>query len=480
LALGAMLVAASARAADAPKAVVLTHGVASGDVTATSAVVWGRCDGPAALRVRLRAADGAERSAEALGAADHDFTAKVRFDALAPDTAYHYEAACARDGAPQTGPAVSGEVRTAPASDTARAVRFAWSGDVGGQNVCRDKGEGYTVFDRVGEQHPEFFLGLGDMVYADDPCRPVGRYRNAQVPGPPASLDLAGFWSHWRYNWEDPHLRRLLASTPYYGVWDDHEIANDAGPMDDESPRAPGRHLLPLALHAYVDYQPMTVGDDHRLYRSIRWGKHVELFLLDTRQYRDSRNAIDDPAHPKTMLGAAQRQWFLDAVERSDATWKIVVSSVPLSIPTGSYKGARDGWANGDDRTGFENEALAILRSLHEHKVRNQLWITTDVHFTTGFRYTPFADDPGFVVYEITTGPLNAGVLPRYDLDATLHPERLFLFGPPDPLKVASYDEAKHWFNFGVVDVAADGALVVTIVTAKGEKVQKLGLPVAP
>ena len=69
-------------------------------------------------------------------------------------------------------------------------------------------------------------------------------------------------------------------------------------------------------------------GDPHRLYRKIRYGADVEVFLLDTRQYR-SRNADQDgPA--KTMLGARQLRWLLDELQASDATWKVIVTSVPV------------------------------------------------------------------------------------------------------------------------------------------------------
>ena len=46
-------------------------------------------------------------------------------------------------------------------------------------------------------------------------------------------------------------------------------------------------------------------------------GKHVELFILDTRQYRDANFAIDDSVKPKTMLGREQLVWLKDKLTRS-------------------------------------------------------------------------------------------------------------------------------------------------------------------
>ena len=100
-----------------------------------------------------------------------------------------------------------------------------------------------------------------------------------------------------------------------------------------------------------------------------------------------------------------------------------------MSIPTGfPATGGRDGWANFGGPTGFEQELLDILRFMEQHGIRNNLWITTDVHFAEAFRYRPFAADPAFAVHELVTGPMNAGIFPSADVDQTLNPQ--VLFGP--------------------------------------------------
>ncbi len=451
----------------------LTHGVAAGEVTETSAVVWARCDGAATLHASLQPVEGGPAQTKRIAVdGTRDCTGRLAFDQLAPGTTYAYRAWCgAEDQKPAGAADARGVFHTPPDPSGAHPVRFAWGGDVGGQNACRDQVLGYPIFDRLRSEKMDFFLGLGDMVYADDDCQPTGRYKNAQVPGPPPAVDVPGYWAHWKYNRDDEALRRFMAETPYYGVWDDHEIANDAGPHDDIAARAPGVHLLPLARTAFLDYQPLVLpyDDPTRLYRRVRWGKHLELFLLDTRSYRDANSQVDDAAHPKTMLGDAQRAWLLDALVTSDATWKIIVSSVPLSIPTGNPNG-RDGWANFEQNTGFEHEALAIVSFLHDRKLRDVVWLTTDVHFATGFRYRPFPADPSFTMLEFTSGPLNAGVIMQLYMDSTLNPERLFAYGPES---IANFDEAQRWFNYGVVEVDTSGRLVLRIVNGLGKTVYR-------
>jgi alkaline phosphatase D len=454
----------------------ITHGVVAGDVRAESATLWARGAGTGVLHVRL--SGGAHRSIPPIGlSAAHDFTGQVPVSGLEPDTQYRYRA-WVSGGSPgrARGPEVDGSFRTAPRSDDGQAIRLAFGGDISGQNVCRDAAEGIPIAATIEDWDPDIFVGLGDMIYADDVCLPVGRYGNAQIPRDQAqATDPAGFWAHWRYNRADPNLQSLLASSAYVGVWDDHEVLNDFGPLTDTrgtSPYDPTVHLMPLGRQAFLDYTPLLRdgSDANRLYRSIRYGRHLELIVLDTRQYRDANSASDDPTDPKSMLGADQLDWLKSTLAASTATWKVVVSSVPMSIPTGfPPTNGRDGWANFDQTTGFENELLDILRFAQQQDVDDLVWITTDIHFAEAFRYTPFADAPDFDVIEIATGPMNAGIFPNRDFDTTLVPDRLVFVGPPSAADVTTWDAAKTWFNFGTLEVDADGTLTAAIVDTGGD-----------
>lgn len=459
----AALLAGCAAVARSDSKPVLTHGIASGEVTHDSIALWARCVGGDAVPLRLHGG-GADITAALQVSAASNWTGSVRIAGLQPATPYQYTIDC---GAP-----AHGRFHTAPLPDTPARARIAWGGDIGGQNVCRDAADGYGIFDRVAEANPDFFIALGDMVYTDNACEKTGRYGNAQVPGPPEAFDLETFREHWSYNRSDRHLQALTAQTPYVGIWDDHEIRND-GAASDDLREGSGIHLFPLALRSFREYLPMPPppDDPNRLYRALRWGRHAEIFVLDTRQYRDRNDAPDLPGKGKTLLGEQQLEWLLRSLKQSNATWRIVVSSVPLSIPSGKGPRARDGWSNDGGNTGFESEATAILRDAAAHEMHNLVWITTDVHFATGFRYRPFETTPGFVLHEFVSGPLNAGVFPRMDLDPTFRPERLFFWGPESSSDIGSYQEALGWFNFGLLDIDRAGNLTVSIVNGRGEPV---------
>ena len=461
---------AVARPAGHPASAV-THGVVVGEVSQHSALLWARGDGRGLLRVSL--SGGPHRHVPpVLVKARDDFTGQVRLRGLAPSTTYDYEVRL------DDGPAAEGSFRTPPAGNDRAAVKLAFGGDVAGQNVCRDATEGFPIFDTIGDQHPDVFVGLGDMIYADNACTATGMYGNAQVAGDlgPAT-DLAGFWAHWRYNRADAGSQRLLGSTSYVGVWDDHEVINDFGPLTDIGPSPPypaGVHMAPIGRRAFLDYTP--VASAPRLYRSFRWGRNLEIFVLDTRSYRDLNSAVDDPQHPKTMLGRAQLEWLKNSLRRSNATWKVIVSSVPMSIPTGfPAANGRDGWANFDQNTGFENELLDILGFMRDQRIDNPIWITTDVHFAEAFRYLPFPQDPDFVVHELATGPMNSGIFPTANVDGTLNPQ--VLFGPAPAAFPTDYTQAKAAFNFGTLEVGADGELTTQVINTAGQSLFSLTLP---
>ena len=236
----------------------VTHGAIVGDVTASSALLWARADQEAALNVALSGGRHRDR-ANARARAEDDYSARVPLDGLASATTYRYRAWFSR-GADRSshGPAVKRSFRTAPSKDAPASLRLAFGGDLAGQNVCRDAPEDFPIMKTVRARRPDVFVGLGDMVYADDACSEVGRYGNAQVPGDfgPAA-DLPTFWAHWRYTRADARLQRLLQGTDYVGVWDDHEVVNDFGPLTDtrsEPPYTPGVHLLPIGLRAFINH----------------------------------------------------------------------------------------------------------------------------------------------------------------------------------------------------------------------------------
>lgn len=415
--------------------VPLPQGVASGDVTSRTAHIWFRTSGPA--RVELEwAPDG--RGAELTGtralttSPEQSFTATVSIDNLQPATSYRYRVTARRSVALSTGQIVeetgSGTFRTAPADTRSEPVMFAWSGDLGGQKRCRDLWSGYPIFDRILQVKPDFFIMLGDTIYADDTCPSP-----PNVPGADfVASTLEQYRTKHRYQRGSAALQRFLEAIPVYTIWDDHEVRNNFSGLADPQMSA-GRQ-------AFLEYWPIgTPADDPaRLYRSFRRGADAEVFILDTRQYRDLNAKPDGLA--KTMLGTAQREWLIDSLDRSPATWKFIVTSVPLSNPKGGtvQVPGNDSWVGAMDGTGFHTELRAIIHALSKRQVRNVIWLAGDVHYTQVNAYDPNNDGTADF-HEFIVGPLSAA--PGQPL-------------PPDPaFKPATLHSEGGFYNFGVITV---------------------------
>jgi alkaline phosphatase D len=407
MALVLLLLAASAGAAEEPGLLVTV-----GEITDTTALLWTRGVAWGRVAVRFSPIGAAtERQDEIKVSPAGNLTGRLVLGALKPATRYRYTAS-------QNGQDAHGEFVTAPSPGDAAPVRFAWSGDLGGGDTCRPLG-GYPIFRTLARFPVDFFLFVGDTVYADVACGGPDR-----VPGYDfVARKLPDFWAKHRYNREDPAVQAYFRLVGVYAIWDDHEVRNNFSGSTDR--------LMETGRRAFLDYFPIASNPEEpgRLYRKFSWGRLLDLFILDTRQYRSPNTDLDGPR--KTMLGTAQRRWLIDGVTGSPATWKIVVTSVPLSVPTGGKN--HDSWSNAnilgfpeENGTGFASERDAILRVFRQRGVKNLVFLSADVHHAELIRHHP---TPEWSFHEFIAGPLSATLGRPRPLDMGLNPRTLFAVG---------------------------------------------------
>jgi alkaline phosphatase D len=480
----AVLGAHAFRGADAASpALSITHGVASGDVTATTAVIWARASGPARMYVEVDTdpifskSKKVKKKEYADATAGTDFTAQLTLTDLEPNTTHYYRVwlTAANAELKHAGDGIGGEsgtFTTAPAIHESRPrISFTVGADVAGQNFCRNAATGgYTIFASMQALRPDFFMANGDMVYQDAECKadgPDGPGGWQNIPGDFKSIadptvdwtNVTDVWNtfvaHWQYNRADPYSQAFFKAVPMIAQWDDHEVINDFGAAwsywnSANVNRAGYPNITDAGLRTFLAYSPMNrdAVEPKRIYRSIRYGQDLEIFLLDARSYRDRNDLPDTVANNKQMLGRDQIDWLVSGLQRSNATWKVVSSAVPVSIPTGSVQFGRDSWANLDaEPSGFERELLGMLARFDAIDVKNLVFIATDIHFPTSMAYTIDADGDGDQLrfHEFVNGPLNGVRNPVRAPDPAANPTVLYAEG--------------GLFNFGYVEVAtqADG-----------------------
>jgi alkaline phosphatase D len=491
----------------------ITHGIASGDVTDQSAIIWSRVnDQPAQMNVEYdtNANFTNPLSKTAQANSTTDFTAHAKLDGLKPDTQYYYRVWFTGSDVENNNinsnnnlSATSniaeqievGTFRSAPSSNmttNSSLISFIWSGDLGGQNYCRKADDGgYSIFKSMQSLNADFFIANGDMIYADGACPAQGPITNnstsnqtttwTNIPGDFKSLaDPSVDWNnipevrsifleHWKYNRNDTYSKDFLRNISMYTQWDDHEIINDFGSKWPywslfSVNREGYPNIAKEGRNAFLYYSPLDRDNsnddnnnyiandrDNHIYRSFNWGKDLDLFLIDARSYRSQNHLADTPDSNKTMLGEEQLQWLKQELSNSNATWKVISSDVPISIPTGSNASilGRDGWANGNETnnysyyTGFERELTDLFTLIDEQDIKNIVFITTDVHFPAFIRYNFDLNNDGNMteIHELVSGPLSAFRLgvPFPLLDETFNPSLLYGEG--------------NIFNFGYIRI---------------------------
>lgn len=432
------------RVADRPR---VTDGVCSGDVDASSAVVWSRCDRTARMMVEWSENDrfsSPRRQVGPVTGPESDHTAKLLLRDLPPGRRLFYRV-CFEDRQGLAGDWETGSLVTA-GTGTGRdpGVHFVWSGDTCGQGYGIDEARGgLRTYAAMLEQDPQFLVHSGDTIYADDALVPEVRlpdgtlWRNRVTEAKSKVAEtLEDFRGNHRYNLLDAHVRRFHARVPVFPQWDDHEVVNNWYPGETLAVASGYRArevdlLAARSRRAFFEYQPIRSHPGQRIFRRVRRGSLCELFFLDLRSYRSPNGPNRQPMRgPDTeLLGTAQLAWLKESLAASSATWKFVCSDLPLGLVVRDGPEAFENAANGDGPAlGRELELASLLRHLRDHRVRNVVWLTADVHYCASHFYDPararFTDFDGF--WEFVSGPLHAGTFGPGILDDTFGPQVRF------------------------------------------------------
>lgn len=255
--------------------------------------------------------------------------AMVEVSGLLPDHTYAV-VAYAPDGVRRS---ASSRFRTALAAAASRVVRF------GATSCLGSYGAPWESLTRVAAQKLDFFVLLGDTIYADEGLAPAGDWEG-----------------HWTDALSTAGLRDLTASTSVVATWDDHEVS-DGFPEEyaDEG------------TAAFYRAMPVRLGPDGGLYRKVQWGSVADVFVLDCRSLRSGTS----------YLGEAQTAWLMGELAASTARFKVIANSVPIT----DMDDVLFGVANSDGWSEYPEARAEILDFIADNAISGVLWITGDVHW---------------------------------------------------------------------------------------------------
>ena len=346
----------------------------------------GACPGAAGkIRVRYGTAEDLTHAVTTDWAAvekSGDYAHPFQLNNLEPATTYFYAvettdlAGVAKHGVRR------GVFTTAPVADVAAPVRLAF---INCQKFhTREQPEGFEVYESIHKLKPSFVVFTGDNVYYDSD-RP-----RAVTP------DLARY--HWQRCYSLPRHVKLLSSVGTYWLKDDHDSHSDDAFPQRQKPIM-GDFTFAEGLEIYRQQVPID-----QPYRTVRWGRDLQIWLMEGRDFRSANSAAD--GQDKTIWGTEQKAWLKKTMLESTATWKLLLSPTPLVGPDRANKG--DNHAN----VAFAHEGNELRQWFSQHIGNRFFWVNGDRHW----QY--HSVDPATGVNEFSVGAAsdgNAGGTPGYD-----------------------------------------------------------------
>ena len=326
---------------------------------------------------------------------NRDFTRQFGLLQLRPNTEYSVKVESRSCQSGPAGQTVSGRFRTAPPAEQSARVVFTVS--TGQGYGSRNHEGGYRIYLEMLKLKPSFFVHTGDIVYYD---------RNDTVGYKVESLGLAKTEALARYHWQRtyslPNNVLFHRQVPAYFMKDDHDTwQNDCWP--DMQPENMGTFTFEPAIGLFQNplqqMQPENMGTftfeqgqaifleqvpmGASTYRTRRWGKDLQVWMVEGRDFRSANTDPDGP--DKTIWGEKQKAWFKQTVGESDATFRVLISPTPLVGPDRSNK--NDNHSN----KGFTHEGDQLRAFIGSQKnmvvvCGDRHWQYVSVHPTSGVR----------------------------------------------------------------------------------------------
>ena len=347
-----------------------TLGVASGDVTQDSVVLWTRlapeplaADGgmdqvATPVRWELFQDEGMRqlvRQGEELAVPLLAHSVHVDIQGLEPEREYWYRFS--------TGSYTSqpGRTKTLPAAGSRPAsVRFVTAS-------CQNYTHGHFIaYDHIIADNPDFVLHLGDYIYETSYGETFRRHETEDMP-----FTLDGYRRRHALYKTDESLKRAHARLPFFTTLDNHDAVIDIDPA--------GLARRAAAYQAWYEHMPTrgygNPGDNRiELQRTIHAGDLIQINLLDTRQFRNRQYLCsnNEPAYgfgnyrercpeifveERSMLGEEQERWLVEGIANNTAAWNVIASSsvfspfhLDIDDKTFNFTGSWDGYPANRDR----------------------------------------------------------------------------------------------------------------------------------
>jgi len=365
-----------------------------------------------------------------------------------------------------------------------------------GYVVCQDYGNGfYNALTYLAQEEVDYVIHLGDYIYEtiaapsfqNNPVRIVPPFASGGTV-PQNVDDYRHLYKVYRSDLNQQAVHERFA---YILLWDDHEFANDCHqdfhPDNDTAPNTPTTAqpaLRQAANQAWSEYgladtpfEPSAGWETSiQVYRTFSFGNLADLIVTDERLYRDpppcgsneigqryfSLGCSEMHNASRSMLGQTQRQWFLNQLSSTQATWKLWANEVMLMQLKLAFV-----YIDLDQWDGYQQERNTILNAVKHGNIKNFVALTGDLHtFLAGYLKTDF-DNPfeSHVGVELMVGSVTSANFSE-EIEAALplpsRPVPAKQFNVPPAVVSNSIRAANPWVEFFDSSTHGYGILTLT------------------
>jgi len=221
---------------------------------------------------------------------------------------------------------------------------------------------------------PDLMIWLGDNVYL----------READW------TSRIGIFRRYEHTRSIPELQPLLGSVHHYAIWDDH----DFGPNDSDR----GYVLKKDARDAFMQFwgNP-TYGNtsNEGIHTTFQWGD-VQFFLLDNRYFRSPNKRMTGE---RTILGEEQKQWLIDNLVSSNATFKVISMGGQFINPLARF----------ENYSTFKNERDELIGLLAKEGITGVIFLSGDRHYAELSELPSSESGLTYSLFDFTSSPLTSG-----------------------------------------------------------------------
>lgn len=372
----------------------LRNGPMLGYVEMREALIWVQTNSANKVQVQYWEAGKPEskRLTDAVVTAkEHGFTAKCIADQVEPGVTYEYSVLIGGQAVQLSYPTTFKtqqlwQWRTDPPAFSVATGSCAYVNEPEYDRPGKPYGSNFQIFTSIAQQKPDVMLWLGDNVY----------YREVDY------YSRTGMIHRYTHDRATAELQPLLASTAHYAIWDDH----DFGPDDSD-----GTYVhKDMAWEVFRDFwgNPTFGVNGQKGCTTQFLFNDMEFFLLDNRYFRTPDRCPSCPE--RSSLGKEQLRWFLEALAKSRAPFKIIAIGGQVVTTSADHETAFHY---------FPAERDSILQFIERENIKGVVFLTGDKHFT---ELSAMKNGKGNWVYDLTTSPLTSGVNPNAETN-TWHVE---------------------------------------------------------